>query len=62
MKIQFKTMNTLSNYEAWQQERYGDIIPENPAEDFEAHLEEEKRFNEWITVNAELNLIAEDHL
>lgn len=57
--------NGLSPYEAWQQERYGDIIPElgigNAGEIFENGSEESNRFYEWMQLQDELQLEMEDH-
>ena len=52
-------MNELTNYEQWQLDRFGDILPEPivlPSGDVEGKNEELNRFSEWVELQAEQQL------
>lgn len=49
----------MSNYEAWQEENYGNVLPEPivlPSGEVEGKNEEIDRMGEWMQLQAELIL------
>lgn len=52
-------MNELTNYQQWQADCFGDILPEPtvlPSGDVEGKNEELNRFSEWVELQAEQQL------
>lgn len=55
----FKKIIVMSNYDLWQMERFGDILPEPivlPSGEIEGSNEEINRSAEWVELQAELQL------
>jgi hypothetical protein len=54
------TNNESTNYDRWQEERFGNVIPPievTPAGDlFESGIEELNRMAEWINLQADLQM------
>jgi hypothetical protein len=57
-------MKELTNYEQWQLDRYGDILPSPGVrfseEEFENRQEEIEREAEWVEMQAEKQLMEDE--